>query len=289
MGNCLKKPTNEIHEEQEVPVVFKESSSSFDKYYKKIENEYNFLKFFQFYEFLLLLGNLKTDSPQNVTEKAYLQELDKGRYCLFVDNKILKNYLIYAQTMENETNTAIFRDYLIELYDTMLKASIDLYKKKNNLEKVKKGTIVTLKKLYIMAVGLLYCAANNRTKMNFFLNLFLNDKGEFELNEHTHDFLFFLFIVPSTSSLRAVKNIGEKYDNFGKIPDEEFLKIYDNFEVADILRLKEIFVKDFFKGKITLSKAEFEKKFIDEDFGWIFTPSGIRGYLEKHNDKKEES
>lgn len=290
---CCKKKNKQmllvaVPDEPEKPLFFKEYTSSFDKLYTKIEEYYNLLKFFQLYEYLLLLTNLKIEGG-NPQGKSMMQELEKPKFCVFVDNKILKNYLIYAYAVENEERTNIFKDFMLDLFDTLVRCSIDLYKQKNPDKKVKKGQISTVKKIAFIALGLLYCQSNNRVKVNFLYNLFLNEDGLFTLSEDLEDFLYFLFIVPASCSLIVIKNLGDKYDKIGAISEEDFINTRDNFEVKDVLRLRGIFINDFFKGKNTLTKDEFENKFFSEqeEFGWIFNTRGIRAYLEKHNDKPE--
>lgn len=275
-----------VPEEPEVPLSFKSYSSSFDKHYTKVEEDYNFLKFFQLYEILILLKNMKVDEP-NFQKKTLVQEMDKSKFCVFVDNKILKNYLIYAYVNENEDRTNIFKDFMLDLFDTMLRCSIDLYKYKNPDKKVKKGQISTIKKLSIIALGLLYCQSSNRTKVNFLFNLLQNDDGQFPLNEETEDFLYFLFILPASCSLITIKNLGDKYEKIGAMSEEDFVNTRDSFEVKDVMRLRGIFVNDFFQGQKTLTKDQFEQRFFaqDQEFGWIFSTRGIRTMLEKHNDK----
>jgi hypothetical protein len=272
-------------EEVEVPLQFKSYTSSFDRFYVKLEDDYNLLKFFQLYEFILLLTNLRIEG-QVETDKAYLHELDKARFSVFVDNKILKNHLIYEFTAENEERSNIFKDYMLELFDSLIKCSVDLYKTKNPGKKVKKGQISTVKKLTLISLGLLYCYSNNKSKVNFLFNLFLSEDGNFVLNEDLEDFLFFLFIIPASCSLWVIKNLGDKYEKIGPISESDFENTRNNFEVKDVLRLRGIFIRDFFKGETRLTREAFDKRFeiADGDFGWIFNTNGIRRFLEVNND-----
>jgi hypothetical protein len=278
-----------LKDEPEPEIAFEKKTSSLDHYYKKIENDYNFLKYFQLYEYILLVTNMRVgeDDANSIHDKDYLEEIDKARFCLLLDNRILKNHVIYSIVVENESNTNIFRDFQLELYEAMLRANIDLFKKKHPDVKVKKGSIVAVRKLYIYAIGLLYCNANNRTKVNFFRNLFVNSQNLVEVDENFENFLFFLFIIPSTCSLRALKALTDKYDRLEKIDEEGYLKILDNFEIKDILRLKDIFIKEFFGEAKSLNATDFENKFTGvgrTNFGWIFDACGIREALERNND-----
>lgn len=285
-NNCCKKQGAVLKEEEpERDIEFRSHSSNIDKHYSKIEKDYNFLKFLQLYEFLLLLTNFKDELQSNDhQDKSYLEEFDKLKFTVFLENKILKNHLLFEYVAEDERRANIFKDYMQDLFDAMIRAYIDLYKKKHPEQKIKKGQISTLKRLYLIPIGLLYCQSNNRAKVGFFYNLFADETGLFTKSELLEDFLYFLFIIPSTTSLRALKALSDRYDNLEKINEEDYIKIIDQCEVKDILRLKDIFLNDFFKDKNSLTKREFEDRFVSEDFGWIFNPNGIRLFLEKNND-----
>ena len=308
---CTKKSHSApIQDELEPEIHFKTYKSTFDGHYTKVEGEFNILQYFQLFEYLTILTNLEihhlnapvvipkietstllannADSAPGlvVPEKAFLAELTKADFQVFLENKVMKNFVVFAQVMKDETNANIFKEFMVELFDALILCYVDLYKKKNPGVKVLKGQIKSLKKLVIISIGLLFCKSSNRSKVNFFFNLFLNENGRFEKSQDLEDFLFFLFIIPSTCSLRVVKKLGDRYEKITKIDDESYLKLLDAFEIKDILRLKDIFIKNFFLGGKTLTKTEFEFKFVNEDFGWIFSTNGIRENLEKSNDIK---
>lgn len=291
-------PMDAPAEEKEVELNFVTYKSSMDEFYKKIEDNYNFLKYFQLYEFLLILSHLKVEgkkvdqseiqieAPQMQNNHNYFQEINKMEFLVFIENKIMKNYLVISLMNENEENSAIFKDFISEVFDAFIFATIDLFKKKNPGVKVKKGSIKSIKKLFIFVIPLLYCMCSNFGKVDLFFNLFANE-GRFSKTEELKDFLFYLFIFPSTCGFRAIKQLGEKYPNkFDQISNEEYFKKSDAFEVSDIERLVDIFLESFFTSRDFLTKAEFESNFRNEDFGWIFNSCGIRSMLERHNDVK---
>ena len=286
MGEACSKQNKRYitPEEVEVIIQFRSYNSSFDRYYKKIESDFNYLKYVQIYEYLLLLSSYHKDKVADGHHKGYDELIDRNNFCVYVDNKILRNHLIYDLIAEDEKSSNITRDYLQQMFDTLLKSYIDLEKHKNPGKRIKKGEISCLKKLHLIPLGLLNCSSNNNIKINFLFNLFANDNNRFAKNENLNDFLYFLFLTASTASLRIIKSLGEKYSEIEPIENEAYIKIMDAFEIKDIIRARDLFIQDFFKEKEELHIGEFTYKFEKEDFGWIFSAKGIREFLEKHND-----
>jgi len=95
-------------------------------------------------------------------------------------------------------------------------------------------------------------------------------------------------MTPSFCSLLAIYKTRQNFEgDFDALDEDTFKGILDAYEVKDALRLRDIFIKDFFfNGKTSLDKNDFEKKFKEGDFGWIFSPEGIRWSLEVNNDVK---
>lgn len=266
-------------------------SSSLDSFFKPAEETYNLLKYFQMYEFLLLFSHMKIHSEYqidgNIEKHNYLKEITKDEFLIFIDNKIMRNYLVISLINDNELHAAIFKDFMSELYHSTLFAVIDHFKRKNPGVKVKKGSIKSVKKIYIFVIPLLYCLSSDKAKMDFFFDLF-SQGDKFAKSPELFDFLYYLFIIPSTCAFRACRNLGEKYPNkFDHVSNEDYLKNTDAFEVNDIMRLIDIFIDTFFKSNDFVQRYEYEQKFCLGDFGWIFSPKGIRAMLEKHNDVKE--
>jgi hypothetical protein len=171
---------------------------------------------------------------------------------------------------------------MIELYSSLL-LKLRKFRETNGLP-----GITSLKKMHLIAIGLLYCHADNRSKVHFLFNLFVNDNGQFCQSEDFDEFLFSLFMIPSYCMLSARKKIGNNYDEIGKIEDIERFLILDAFETVDIVRLRDLFKTEFFKGNNFLNRQQFEGNFSSGDFGWIFSSKGIRANLEIHNDVKPQ-
>jgi hypothetical protein len=316
MGVVCEKCLNrkQLHEEREkdkLELKFPLLRSSMDEIFDKIENKYNPLEYFQLYSFILLLNNIKTNEVSSssmtsenhyqangigvipnpsevILEREHLHEITKEDYLLFIQNKVLKHFLVSTLVNDIPDYNQVFQEYSTELYGSWIGARGDYEKRKNPGVKIKKPK--SLKKLHIYPYALLLCNSNAEAKMEFLFSLFVNDKKEFTLCEELKELIFYLFITPSTCSFRSIKRISEKFPTkFDTMSSEEYLKKLDAFEVDDIVRLKDIFIKDFFEDKPSLTRKQFDDKFILGGFSWIFSASGIRLNLEKHNVPKSET
>lgn len=301
---CIKKQQRELAEE-EPELIFKEYKSSFDQHYTKIEQKYNYLQYFQLYEFLLLVTNYKAVEHQDESKqigknlevnqnntrvkKEYLQEITKADWATINRNKIMNNFIIQTLVVKSDTDSAIFTDFMENLFDVLLKGFITLYKHKNPGVSVKKGQITTLKKLYLFPFALLFCHGKNVTKVGLLYDLFLDESGNFSRSIDLDYFLFILFVIPSTATLNVLFTLGNKYEEqLGKLSQETYNKLNDPFEIKDIERLMEIFYREFFKGEEKLSKRAYDQRFANGEFGWIFNANGIRLFLETNNDVKTD-
>jgi len=315
-----EKLQKEAEREKRVSVVhFKSYNSTVDNLFIKIEKTFSFYQQIQLYEFLFLLTNVNVEKPQvdlntskrnsaNVGDivsssrgnsvileevsleppksvKSYInQEMSKEEFMIFIQNKVVNNFLNIKFMNEKLEKNKVFEQYMSIIYDSLLAAKVDNFKTKNPGVKVKKGTIKTLKKLILSCLGFLFCSSLNRYRMEALFDLFANEELNFEWNEELEEFFYYLFICPSTCSLRALKNISGNFpEHFKEIANEEFININDAFEIKDVLRLREIFLNDFFGDKKVLNREEYYDKFIKGDFGWIFSSNGIRYFLQKHN------
>jgi hypothetical protein len=223
-----------------------------------------------------------------------MQKLDKVEFSLFIENKVVKNYLVTFLSMkggEEEGKDRVFKNFMSNLYDSLTFAGKDLFLINNPGEKPKKGSNASIKKLSLIPLALLHCQGHNRDKVSNLFNLFSDENSEnFENSKELRDFLFYLFILPTTCSLRSAKKTAESCpDKLEAISHEEYVKKTDAFEVKDIQRLREKFLLEFFLGSEKLTKDEYMSRFKeggDKNFGWIFSASGIRHYLEISNDVK---
>jgi len=290
--------TVEEKDEPEVDIKFKKYQSSLDYLFKTIEENYMLLRYFQMFDVLMLITHSKASHPlttdistedAKVIIKPYLEELDKADFVSIIENKIIKNNLVISILNDDEDVAKIFKEYMLELYDSLLMARIDNHKRKFPGVKVKKGSIKTIKKLYVYPIPFLFTSSTNKSKIEFIFNLLCNSNRLLVKNQEFNDFIFFLFMVAATCNLRAIKNTSSKFPTkLSSISSEEYVEKTDAFEVNDIIRLRDLFVEGFFKDKDILGKKDYDQKFLNDEFSWIFSPNGIRANLELHNDVKSQ-
>jgi hypothetical protein len=291
---CNKHKKKQLQEEEkEKDLEFGNYTSSLCKYYKKMEKDYNLLKYFQLHEFVLILTLFHVEPKVDpfkkdlIEKKESKQEMNKEEFTVFLENKILKNFLVSFIMNDREDDIQLFKDYAKFLFDSLIECEKDYWRIKNPGIKLKKGYILSLKKIHILPMGLLYCCSSNISKIDMIFELFSNTDREFELSEDFENFLFYLFITPSSCSLRALKLIAQNFPKkLEEISPGDYTQRSDALEISDIIRLKDKFLNDFFKGKTKISRKEFEDNFRNEDFGWIFSTNGIRLFLENNNDIK---
>jgi hypothetical protein len=312
MGDACSKfqQSNSIaSQEQEEDLTFKNYSSTYDSYFKKIEGKFNYLSYFSFHMFLKLLskaGATADETASNNTEnqeasrkqnEAFLKKLEKVEFSLFIENKIIKNFIVKVLNItsnEDENIAKIFSVYMMNLYDSLVFANGDLFTLNNNGQKPKKSQIQSLQKLSLLPLAFLYCSGGNLEKVNALYNLFCDEsQGNFLNSREFRDYIFFLFIIPSTCSLRSLKKTAENFSkNLDSISNEEYVEKTQAFEVKDIVRLREKFILEFFLGAEKLSRQEYLSRFTEggeSNFGWIFSTNGIRHFLEINNDEPKET
>ena len=71
-----------------------------------------------------------------------------------------------------------------------------------------------------------------------------------------------------------------------KLSAKDLTYIVNAFEMKDIERLVSLLIDIIFPDNVYLSIEGFYEGFKTKDFGWIFSPSGIRLYLEENNDEE---
>ena len=294
---------------QEEDFIFKKYSSSYDSFFNKIEGKYNYLSYYSFHVFLKLLsksGSNTDQSPSNDTERndykrksceAFIGKLEKVEFSLFLEKKIINNFIvteINASNNDEDNKARIFSVFMLNLYDSLIFANGDLFTLNNNGQKPKKSQIQVLQKLSLLPLPFLYCSGANLDKVNSLYNLFCDEyQGNFVNSLEFRNYIFFLFIISSTCSFRSLKKTAENFPkNLDTISNEDYVAKTDAFEVKDIVRLREKFILEFFLGAEKLSRQEYLSRFSEggeNNFGWIFSPNGIRHYLEINNDQPVET
>jgi hypothetical protein len=298
---CFKQKSPQPVEKNEPIKIVKQYRSKLDKYNVEFEDNYNYFKYFQLYEYIILVSNITTDQThQGIStieikhtkaSKSYNEEIGLGEYISFIKNKIISNFLIYDFQNKNPEHVQLFEEFMEQMFESLLAAKFTLLKERNkNPEvKIKKKDVKTVKKLYIICFGLLYCRSSFKTKIDIFFNLFMNEKSCIEYTEELDDFLFYLFYIPSYLTHRTIRNLSAKFPNLLTVmKEEDDVNISEFFEIQDIQRIKTLFNKELFGQNKSITKIAFEQSFFGEKIDWIFEPRGIRYQLEINNDNEQQ-
>jgi hypothetical protein len=299
---CCKKVAPQVVLKNEPEKIVKQYSSKLDKYNVEFEVNYNFFKYFQLYEYMLIVSNIKSNqgTPSGTLElptsntkasRSFNDEIGIGEYLSFIKNKILSNFLIQDFMNDKPDHLQLFEEFMQQMFDSLIAARFTLLKEKNkNPErKIRKKDVNSIKKVILITFGLLYCSASFKTKTEIFFNLFTNEKSCLELTDELDDFLFFLFLIPSYLTHRVVSNLAPKFPKLLTVMrEEDDVNLAEFFELQDVQRIKGILYKELLGESNSITKIAFEQSFMGDKYDWIFDPRGIRYQLEIHNNNPEE-
>lgn len=282
MGNLCKKPDLAIP--RKAPprdIEFKTFTGTNESYFEKIDIDVNFLKYLELHQFL---ESLYSYGSQQVTDNSHKEELSENVFGMFVELKLLKSALVYPESSSVESNYNLFKDYYSRFFTYLHKVYKNYFKEAYG-EKLKQE-VKSVPKLALIPLGLYQCHSSNKSKMELIFNTCCNDDYELEAKSDTFRmFVFFLLIIPSCVCLLSLNEIAKEREEIRKsFPEEIFIKMYDAYQVKDSLREMENVISSLFNGKDVLSFNEFRDNIIERGLVWIFTSSGVRDYLEKHNE-----
>ena len=109
-------------------------------------------------------------------------------------------------------------------------------------------------------------------------------KKEICKSEDFDDFLLSSFLTGSYCLISARNKVGNAYNEIGKLPKEDLIKLINCAELKDCENLVNTFNNNFFV-KESYTWEDFKGKFedLENGFGWIFSSKGIRRKLEENN------
>lgn len=287
---CKKTELDKLNQlaPNEPELKFPTYSSSGDSFLQIIEQKYNLLTFVQLIEYLNFLEQFSVENATVPFSKVSLNTKFSGKdaflsvpiapeeFQSFIENRILKVEEIEAMTDKNVEIVSTFKDVFLEIYKGL--------QLKFNQHFNDEAFII--KKINILAMGLLFCGANNVSKCKLFFDLFTNDNNEFESSDLLNEFLMTLFLVSSYCMVSARKKASSKNSNIEKLTNDELVGLVNVSELKDNQNLLEVFNKGFFGEKKSYNWEDFKKKFNedkDTSYGWIFNTQGIRSKLEENN------
>lgn len=276
----------------ESEIKFPQYTSSIDSLLEIVEQKYNLLTYVQLIDYLNFLEQFSIESAtvpfSNVTmntkfsgRDAFLfNEMAPEVFQSFIENRILKGEEIAAMTNQNEEIIVTFKQSVLEIYKSL--------QLKLNQNFVNEGNNHPIKKINILAIGLLFCGANNVSKVKLIFDLFKNEKDEFEKSELLDEFLLTMFLISSYCVVAARNKASSTNENISKLTNEQLKGALNASELKDSQGLVEIFNNKLFKdnNKESYKWDEFKNMFNDDknkSFGWILSTQGIRCKLEENN------
>jgi hypothetical protein len=284
---CRKKGYQKVNylAPTEKEIKFKDYSSSNDDPLNIIEGKQNFFSFVQLIEYINLLDqftiqsstiNSETIRTKFSSKDEFLkQELSSEEFQSFIENKIFTLEDLYEITGNNQVAASIFKQICIEIY----KALELKLKQHYNSE-----SPVVIRKRNLLPIGILFCASNNIEKIKFIFDIFKNENEEICKSEDLDDFLLSSFLTGSYCLISARNKVGNAYNEIGKLPKEDLIKLINCAELKDCENLVNTFNNNFFV-KESYTWEDFKGKFedLENGFGWIFSSKGIRRKLEENN------
>jgi hypothetical protein len=285
MGCCVSdsyKNLENILAIGEQEVTFEIYSSNIDKILEPIESVYNILKDISLIEYVNFLdgflinipffdyNNLKINFSSN--EKFLFEKILLSDFEEIITKKIFVAY--------ESKETIIKKEYIFPIFQNICQIIYKSLEEKLTLYYKKKKYII---KRNILCLGFVYCQSSSIGKIRLFFDLF-SKNGKFEQSKDLNDFLISLFIIVSTSIIKARIELSSKH-KIPKLKENELNMTYRISELKESENLLKYFNNNFFKDKKSFEYSEFREKFINKDdtYDWIFSPNGIRYKLEHNN------
>ena len=297
MGKLCSKQTQSSSEQvngipQEKEIIIPLYKSDADKYFEINEKKYNYLTKINFVDYLDSLINFSKenatldDDYSSVTlehssnHTFYSESISPDMFQSFIENKILKHKLLYEESQNKETATAIFKKIASESY-------IGLRKKlaQNFNKKVDEDDIIT--KGYLIPLGILHCSGPKFIKIRTIFNLF-KENEKIKTNEKLNEFLLVLFLTAGYCSIH-VRNEIACFDEIEGLTNADVVRLTDTLQLRDSKHLVEVTNKLIFGEDLSqnLGYEDFKAKFggdnKDISLGFMLSPPGVRYMQTLHN------
>lgn len=301
MGQLCSKtsqvPSNTIDTEKEVNIKTYRNNDV-DEYYELQEKKYNLLSKINFEDFFYSLINFSNENAtleddynkvpnfiKNINfydNSGTLYEVfPSDIFQSFIENKILKHKMIYEVAGKNEQLTNIFKEGFVHINEALATKLFQDAKEKD--ENADKSTIV--KKIHLIAIGILYCSGANFMKLKILFNTFKNANGKIDKSDKFNEFLLALALIPSYCQASVRKKLS-KYNEIGPFEKETLKKLINFSELKDCQNLVTIMNNELFGGEDSLEYDQFKAKFDssnEKSVGYMLTPRGIRYKLIQNN------
>lgn len=267
-----------------------------DKFYEKLEKQYNLLKKIKFSHFLhslaifsnknfTLIDSYSKKYEFSMNDIFFEEDFCQEYFQSFLENKILKHEKLYEISGNNKIiSNNIFKRGLLIMHKALAKKLVQDAKENGN-EDANENNII--KKRDIIGLGLLYCGGRKKKKVKILFNLF-KENDIIKNNEKFSKFLLSLFLLASYCILDAIIILSKNNKEIEKINKEDFNELIDCAQLKDSQNLVKVINKLIFgeDNSKSLSFGEFRDLFTtnkNRSLGFLLNPSGIRYMLQENN------
>ncbi len=278
--------------DQELDLNFKSYKSISDEWLKdNFENDYIFLYLMPFSEYYYLLLIEDSGKKDNINEEQIRtfsinnndhllnNPMSKEQFSNFIYNTLFTHPLLKNQIKNNKYKTKCAQLFLY-IYSCLKK---NIYKYQYGSEYIP-GSPNLITKLHLLGIGFLYCGGRNIEKIDFLFRIFSEHDELVRKNELNDKFFLSIFLISSQCMLYA--NNKMDIDDYEKFPIRYLNTVRNTFSLINIETSINLFNNSFFEDNDYYEYPDFIRIFKQQDFDWIFSPSGIRDFLER-NDEKE--
>ena len=295
---CNKESDDNLTElipgEQEINLPNYTSTS--DTYFSLVENKYNLIKNIQLFEYMNLLENYNMETATIKFEGKYRYDfsskdpfidtkMSQIEFQSFIENKLLSVKELVELYGEDIQTISFFKECFMKIFSALNLRINSFYKNENKNEE-------NIKKLNLIALGMLYCRGKNINKIKLFFDLFKNDNNIFIKSEKLDNYLISSFFIASYCLVSVRAFIDNEEKGLPKIDNKLMIILFNEKRLSQKYceELLKFFNENFFGDKQELNWDEFKNKFIcnegnddNKSFGWIFSTAGIRNKLEDKN------
>lgn len=285
-------------------IQFRLVTANNDKYFDDIENKCNYFKYIGFESLLMIFLNFRKgqidenlnkyfndyngERCSNFSKRVIYEEcLDETNFNLLLKSKIIKNLLVGNNADDN--SLSYFNSFYSNYFSTASKLLKNFIKIISDSNFKYKGEEIP--KICFLSFAFYYGNAPMKIKIESFFNLLCNENSMIHSQDiRLKTIVFFLISAGSGISLITLNEFAQSDSKVrDKFHEDEFIRIYDMYQVKDSIRSLNNFIKTVFELSDYNDCKEinfevFNFNFKRYGFYWLFYPSGTRNYLESNTD-----
>lgn len=312
--HCIPYKNNQIIKKpKQKELQYNKLTSENDKIFLIIENhETNFLSQFELDTLLLILNTTQSKQTNSELNEKYnshnslksirtrslnIEIIEEPFFLKLLSKKIVSNVIINQDSSNFDQNKRIFLTYFTHYFSFMYKSFKNFYKDFFGEKYYNTANDMDfIPKIVITALFFQYSNSSMLDKIDLFTSIVLNtNRNSSYINSNDFVLRLFLYSLVNSCSCIALFSLNElgkeDVDIRSKFSEDDFVRLYNAYQVKDCLRITNDVVCMLFDissdEEIGVSKEisvdTFKWNFISNSLYWIFYPSGVRSYLESNN------